>query len=334
MAVQSQLPCVVRFGIYELDIRAGELRKSGVRQKLQEQPFQILYMLVEHPGQVVTREELRNRLWPSDTFVDFDHGLNAAVKRLRDALGDFAENPRFVETVARRGYRFIAPVDNPSAQTPSPTPAMGRFEGFTKRWTLIGVGAALLVLLAGIGIRRFSRKAAESPLPPVEVVPLVVLSGRQSNPAFSPDGNQVAFEEHDEKHAGDIYTTLIDGAKPLRLAQRAGTPSRSPDGRQVAFLRPSLDNKSISIYVVSALGGDEHRLYTWPGDCCTSLSWSPDDKILAFQRAVKTPIGLRCFRSPIPPHDDFRHHHVRSSIMVPFFPRRVYRSFRPSEVFE
>src|SRR6202008_963494 len=107
MPEQSQLPRVLRFGIFEIDLRAGELRKDGVKLKLQEQPFQVLCMLVEHSGEVVTREELRNRLWPADTFVDFDHGLNAAVKRLRDALGDSAENPRFVETVARRGYRFM-----------------------------------------------------------------------------------------------------------------------------------------------------------------------------------------------------------------------------------
>jgi hypothetical protein len=249
-------------------------------------------MLVEYSGQVVTREQLRNRLWPADTFVDFDHSLNAAVKRLRDALGDSAENPRFVETVARRGYRFIGPVDNPSAQTPSPTPAIARVEGFTKRWTLIGVGAALLVLLSGIGIRRFSRKAAESPLPPIEVVPLVALPGRQSQPVFSPDGNQVAFEEYDEKQAEELYTTLIDGAKPLRLAQRATNPSWSPDGRQVAFLRNSLDNKSISIYVVSALGGDEHRLYTWPGNGCTSLSWSPDGNVLALSECREASNGI------------------------------------------
>jgi dipeptidyl aminopeptidase/acylaminoacyl peptidase len=120
------------------------------------------------------------------------------------------------------------------SQAPLPTPAKGRFEGLPKRWTLIGVGAVLLVLLSGIGISRFSRKAAELPLPRVEVAPLVVLPGRQGNPVFSPDGNQVAFEEHDWKRAEQIYTTLVDGAKPLRLAQ-GFTPSWSPDGRQVAF---------------------------------------------------------------------------------------------------
>src|SRR5713226_6527334 len=94
------------FGAFELDLRAGELRKQGLKIKLQEQPFQILAMLLANQGQVVTREELRNKLWPADTFVDFDHGLNKAINKLREALGDSAENPRFVETLPRRGYRF------------------------------------------------------------------------------------------------------------------------------------------------------------------------------------------------------------------------------------
>ena len=102
---------VVRFGAFELDLRAGELRKAGVRVNLQEQPFKVLECLVERPGELVTREELRQRLWQDDTFVDFEHGVNAAVKRLRETLGDSAETPRFIETLPRRGYRFIAPVE-------------------------------------------------------------------------------------------------------------------------------------------------------------------------------------------------------------------------------
>jgi TolB-like protein/Flp pilus assembly protein TadD len=98
----------LRFGSFELDLRAGELRRQGVKLKIQEQPFQILAMLLKHSGQVVTREELRSRLWPSDTFVDFDHSLNKAINKLREALGDSAENPRFIETLAKRGYRFLA----------------------------------------------------------------------------------------------------------------------------------------------------------------------------------------------------------------------------------
>src|SRR5215510_3371950 len=106
----SGLP-VIRFGIFEVDHRAGELRRNGSRVKLQEQPFQILVALLDRPGEVVSRDELQKRLWPADTFVDFDHSLNAAIRRLRDALGDSAEHPRYVETVARRGYRFLAPVN-------------------------------------------------------------------------------------------------------------------------------------------------------------------------------------------------------------------------------
>src|SRR5579871_6344009 len=100
----------IQFGTFEVDLRAGELRRNGSRVKLQEQPFQVLTVLLEQPGEVVSRDELQKRLWPADTFVDFDHSLNAAIRRLRDALGDSAENPTFVETVARRGYRFLAPV--------------------------------------------------------------------------------------------------------------------------------------------------------------------------------------------------------------------------------
>src|SRR3954471_2372521 len=97
--------------MFEVDLRARELRKGGVRVRLQDQPFEILVMMLDRPGQVVTREELRQRLWPAGTFVDFEHSLNAAVKRLRAALGDDADNPRFVETLHRRGYRFIAAVE-------------------------------------------------------------------------------------------------------------------------------------------------------------------------------------------------------------------------------
>jgi len=97
----------LRFGVFEVDLRAGELTKRGLRIRLQEQPFQVLAMLLKKPGELVTREELREKIW-GQTVVDFDHGLNKAINKIREALGDSAENPRFVETVARRGYRFLA----------------------------------------------------------------------------------------------------------------------------------------------------------------------------------------------------------------------------------
>ncbi|MBC8646614.1 MAG: winged helix-turn-helix domain-containing protein, partial [Thermoanaerobaculia bacterium] len=108
-----------RFGPFEVDLRAGELRKHGVRLKLTGQPLEILALLLEQPGQVVTRDELRQKLWPGNTFGDFDHGLNAAVNKLREALGDSAESPRYVETLPRRGYRFIARVESPVAEEPA-----------------------------------------------------------------------------------------------------------------------------------------------------------------------------------------------------------------------
>src|SRR2546425_562938 len=115
----STLPATsLRFGVYEFDLRSGELRKHGIRIKLQEQPCQILAILLEHRGEMVTREQLQHRLWPSDTFVDFDHSLNTAVMRLREALNDSSENPRFIETLPRRGYRFVAPVEELDSSDP------------------------------------------------------------------------------------------------------------------------------------------------------------------------------------------------------------------------
>lgn len=104
-------PRAVRFGVFEADLRTGELRKNGMKVRLQDQPFQVLAALLERPGEMVGREELRQRLWPADTFVDFDHSLNTAINKLREALGDSAGSPRFIETLARRGYRFLAPVE-------------------------------------------------------------------------------------------------------------------------------------------------------------------------------------------------------------------------------
>ena len=101
---------IVRFGVFEADLQTGELRKNGSKVSLQGQPFQVCAILLEHSGELVTREELRRKVWPEDTFVDFDHALNTAITKIRAALGDEADNPRFVETLPRRGYRFIAPV--------------------------------------------------------------------------------------------------------------------------------------------------------------------------------------------------------------------------------
>ncbi len=110
MALEVRSRSILRFGVFEVDVRAGELRKQGVRIKLQEQPFHVLTVLLQRPGEVVTREELRSENWSADTFVDFDNSLNTAINKLREALGDSADSPCFIETLPRRGYRFIAPV--------------------------------------------------------------------------------------------------------------------------------------------------------------------------------------------------------------------------------
>src|SRR5271167_1529304 len=116
-----------RFGVFEVDSTTGELRRKGVRVKLHSQPFQVLFMLLERPGEMLTREEICRELWPDGTFVDYEHGVNSAVNRLREALGDKASNPRFIETLARRGYRFVAPVERIAPDEAAATPtAAGR----------------------------------------------------------------------------------------------------------------------------------------------------------------------------------------------------------------
>jgi DNA-binding winged helix-turn-helix (wHTH) protein len=111
---------IFRFGVFEADASSGELRKAGMRLRVQEKPFQVLMLLLEHPGEVVTREEVRQKLWPSDTFVDFDHSLNTIVNKIREALDDSAANPRFIETLSKRGYRFLLPVESSSHRSDHP----------------------------------------------------------------------------------------------------------------------------------------------------------------------------------------------------------------------
>src|SRR6516162_1854894 len=179
-------PTRIPFGPFEADLASQELRKQGVRLRLPRQSFQILKMLLERPGEVVSREELRAKLWPADTFVDFDHGLNAAVKRLRDALGDTAENPRYIETLPRHGYRFIA------AAVPDALPPE-RSHTSLKQWGwLLGVTAVLLVVGAlvavdggGVRGRLLSRSAAQPQVRSLAVLPLANLSGDPEQEYFA-----------------------------------------------------------------------------------------------------------------------------------------------------
>ena len=157
MSDPSNSSRVAHFGVFEVDLRTGELRKRGVKLKPQEKPLEILAALLEHPGQVVTREELHQKLWPADTFVDFDNSLNAAVNKLREILGDSAQNPIYVETLPRRGYRFLAPVESPGRGA---SPGEKRAETLGKRWAgapLWKFGSAVLVVavVLAVGIAYF-----------------------------------------------------------------------------------------------------------------------------------------------------------------------------------
>jgi len=273
---------IVRFGVFEADLQTGELRKNGSKVSLQGQPFQVCAILLEHSGELVTREELRRKVWPEDTFVDFDHALNTAITKIRAALGDEADNPRFVETLPRRGYRFIAPVQKAISQPASPAVPEVRSGRRRKNRRWLVASAVLLLLISGIGISRFSRRRAEEPLPPLEIVPMAAVPGFERDPAFSPDGNQVAFALGDANGCCGIYTTIVGGEKTLRLTSGTDySPTWSPDGRRVAFYRDV--NHGTSIYVVPALGGTEQRLYTGLSSAWTTgLNWSPDGKVLAF----------------------------------------------------
>src|SRR6478609_2791065 len=189
-------PRLVRFGTFEVDLASGEVRKSGLKLKLTDQPFQVLAILLERPGQVVTREELQKRLWP-DTFVDVDHNLNTAINKIREVLGDSAENPRFVETLPRRGYRFIAPVEGTRpAMPPDPvnTPRVAVVRSVRWRVLRTGVLIGAIVLIAIAGLFLYKRHRVSEPV--VQQRALTRLTsddGLQTGATWSPDGRFIAY---------------------------------------------------------------------------------------------------------------------------------------------
>jgi eukaryotic-like serine/threonine-protein kinase len=180
-----------RFGPYEVDLRSGELYKHGIRLKLQDQPFQVLAILLEHSGEVVTRDELRQKLWPADTFVDFDTGLNSAIKKLRDVLSDSADEPRYIETLPRRGYRFIAAVENPPLPASAPVelrvvPVPTTLRETPQRWyqrrVVVAAGiAALIVVAALVSWRVFFPRP---PLTEADVILVASFVNKTGDPIF------------------------------------------------------------------------------------------------------------------------------------------------------
>jgi len=287
---------VYTFGQFRLDPARLELSRGDVRLKLQEQPLRLLIRLVACAGEVVTRDDLYRELWPTDTFVAFDAGLSTAIKKIRQTLGDTASNPRFIETIPRHGYRFIAPVqilfppapspggetpvaavETPLALSPAPlaaTPPLNR----RQKWLLpasVAAFAAAAWFLVPVMQRGLS---GPEEMPPLRVTPLTSQIGNEMHPAVSPDGTQVAFA-WDGGHAlrSDLYLAGIGGGDVRRLtsdANNADFPCWSPDGSYLAYVRHQQD-----IMLISALGGTPRKLGEESG---FSLAWSPDGSSVLF----------------------------------------------------
>ena len=288
MKVLDRSPRLVRFEGFQLDLRAGELRPdAGKTLRLSEQPFRILIMLLERPGEVLTREEIRKELWPDNTIVEFEHSINAAMNRLRQALGDSGDHPRYIETLARRGYRWMVSVEGMEVRpTSDVTP---------RRWW---PWAAALVAAMGVGggILWFVRPALKIPEPRLTVTPLTASPDPEFGPTFSPDGNQVAFSRQEKSQKGShIYVKLIGtGGPPLRITTGSAedySPTWSPDGRYIAFLR-ELSPEKFAVLLIPALGGPERKIAeVFHG---ASLTWSPDSNslVISDQDSPKEPAGL------------------------------------------
>jgi Tol biopolymer transport system component/DNA-binding winged helix-turn-helix (wHTH) protein len=295
---------VIGFGPFEADLQTQELRKQGRRLRMPRQSFQILETLLERPGELVTREELRTALWPADTFVDFEHGLNASVNRLREAIGDSADRPRLVETLPRRGYRFIGAItpsksvtalEHEAPEQSAPAIVEGnRAEAARPAWFRIGawVLAALACTLAVAIIYPKFRPRLE-PLT-LSAVPFTAYGGTETMPDLSPDGSQIAFTWDGDPPPGskgfDLYVKVIGSESLLRLTRRPSIgwigSAWSPDHTQIAFHR--IAGSDTGVYVVPALGGPERKLRSTRMNHAigTPLDWSPDGKWIAFQDAL------------------------------------------------
>ena len=269
----------VNFGSFSVDLHTHEVRKDGTRIRLIGQPFDILAVLLSKPGELVTREELRMRLWPGDTFVDFDHGLNAAVNKLRETLCDSADSPRFVETLPRRGYRFIAKVERIDATT-----ASSAAQAVT---TVTGPDGSANPALAASSVPAASRPAADSRgekpgtfqqmrrwLSPIAgaIALLLIVVGA---------GIKVKNRESREAHADTVAPTVrmrsFTGAD-----EDAAQPAFSADGKRIAFARWGMRAEDSGIFVKQVSGDSQTQLTSNTHD--RGPVWSPDGKRIAFSR--------------------------------------------------
>jgi DNA-binding winged helix-turn-helix (wHTH) protein/Tol biopolymer transport system component len=246
-----------RFGVFEVDLRSGELRRNGMKVKIQEQPLQVLAHLLEHPGEVVTREDLRNHLWPADTFVDFDHSLNAAIRRLRDALGDSAENPTFVETVARRGYRFLAPITAAEgAGADGEIQSIATIPKRHPRWIPIAAAGVVLVFL-GIVLGFHVAKRVSAPYRSTRLSANPVGDPVRAA-AISTDGRYLAFSDDNGFYLRQIETGETH-ALTVPESMLVNAISWLPDSAHMIVALADANHKS-SLWEISAMGGGARKV--------------------------------------------------------------------------
>jgi Tol biopolymer transport system component/DNA-binding winged helix-turn-helix (wHTH) protein len=289
--VSPQNTSFCRFGVFELDLRAAELRKNGVKLRLQDQPYQVLLKLIEHPGEIVSREELRSTLWHGDTFVDFETGLNTAVKRLRETLGDFADNPTFIETLPRRGYRFIATVERPvdkdsGISGPSSPPESSAGKSLLPR---TGVIAGVVVLV--LGCVAFWRSQPQPPK--VTNMVRITNDGKTKNPLNPPvtDGIHLYFMEGTPSTTGSaIAQVSAAGGETTWLTTTlqdvwAISPV-SPDRSELLVAKGARvgSDSVIELWAQPLPAGSPHRL----GNIRAFLAtWTPDGTHIAYADAGK-----------------------------------------------
>ncbi|HYU44910.1 MAG TPA: winged helix-turn-helix domain-containing protein [Terriglobales bacterium] len=260
------------------------MRKDGAKLRLTGQPFQVLTILLEQPGEVVTREELQKRLWP-DTFVDVDHNLNTAINKIREALGDSAESPCFVETLPRRGYRFVAQVEG--TRTAEPPGASGVRQQPRVRWVrLTAILFVVLVLLAAAGFFIYRRLQSPASLAQRTLTRLTLDDGLQIGATWSPDGRFIAYSSN-RGGKFDIWVQQVSGGDPVEITKGPGhnwQPDWSPDGNFIAYRS---ENGEGGLFVVPALGGEglERRIASFG----YYPRWSPDSSQILFQT---TPLAV------------------------------------------
>lgn len=295
----------IRFGVFETDLRAGELRKCGIRIKLQSQPFKLLAILLSHPGEIVTREELQQQIWGSETVVNFDHSLGTAVNKVREALGDSAEHPHYIETLAKRGYRFIAPVElldfaDSSARTKTvlaPVVTAGPSEAAVRergrfRFNAIFRRAAVLVAVAAIlisGIRLWESMGAGRPtlLPFTQVTASDSIFpgdvGVERFPALLTDGSRIYFSRIEDGKVALAYATISGGdAHSLVTPPEIGAPRLadiSPDGSKLLVFGEIFSELERSIWVVPSAGGAARKIVSGLGHDGT---WMPDGNTVLY----------------------------------------------------